>query len=1003
MVPLKDIGPRLRALNDLMPYRVREVLLVSSFYDAFILEEDGYLTERIFAEYKDLNLTSSPRVTHVSTGEEALRAMENRRFDLVITMTRLADMDVVSFGRKVKELRPGRPVVLLALDESELQGMPVELDREALDGVFLWTGDASILLAIIKHIEDADNLDYDIATAGVRVIIVVEDTVRHYSKFLGLLYNAILGQAQSIMGEGLNDAQRIHRLRARPKVLLTHTYEGAVELFERYRDNVVAVISDIRYPRAGRHDPDAGVELARHIRKQMPWLPLLLQSADTGNAERAKEVQADFVHKTSISLLHDIRSFLINNLGFGDFVFRTPKGREVARVGDLREMAHCIADVRPDSLEYHATNNHISTWLMARCEFELARRVRPVTMADFDGDIERVRDYILSVFEESRRTTRRGVITEFAPHTFDAQSPFTRLGSGSIGGKARGIAFVNAMLHRGRISERFSELPIAVPQTLVICTDIFDRFLEANDLREVAHHSQNDDEIIRRFLAARLPDSIRNDLRAVLACMDGPLAVRSSGLLEDSAFEPFAGIYATYMLPNNHPDPETRLAELSVAIRMVYASTFCEHARSYIERTPHRIEEEKMAVIIQRVVGQQHGDRYYPHCAGVAQSINHYPVGNQDAQDGVVLMAVGLGRTVVQGGGALRFSPSDPDVLPQFSSPRAAMRNSQRDFWGINMSGERVDLLAGEEATLRRYPLRDAESDGTLGLMASVYCAEDDRVREGLHHKGPRLVTFANILRSDAIPLADALDMLLEIHTKAMAGPIQMEFAVDLGDWGRWDLPEAERAKPTLHVLQVRATGRRQPVDVDMDFIDPEDIICRTPHCLGTGVHDTIRDVVYIKNKNFSPAKTSIMAEQVGKFNKALKAEQAPYMLIGPGRWGSSDPWLGIPVQWSQINNAEVIIEASPLGYHVEPSQGTHFFQNITSLQIGYLTVPPDDDEAFIDWEWFDSLPAVSETEYLRHVRLEKPLEVRVDGVTSVGVILRPSENNPRLDMEMME
>ncbi len=988
-----DIGTRFHALNHLMPHRIREVLLVSSLYDAFILEEDGYLAERIFTEFKDLNLTSSPRVTHVSTGEAAIQAMGSRRYDLVITMTRLADMDVISFGRKVKALRPGRPVVLLALDEGELQGMPANLDREAIDGVFLWTGDANILLAIIKFIEDRENIANDIEVAGVRVIIVVEDTVRHYSQFLGLLYTAILAQAQSLLGEGLNDAQRIHRLRARSKVLLATNYEDAVALFERYKENVVAVISDIRYPRGGELDPDAGVKLARHIRVSVPDLPILLQSADPLKETLAAEIRARFVHKNSASLLHDVRAFLIDNLGFGDFVFRLPNGYEVGRVRDIREMRLMVRHVNAESLRYHADFNHISTWLMARCEFELASKLRPITAHDYNDDIEALRSHLISLLEEGHRQIHLGVISEFAHETFGEHVPFTRLGSGSIGGKARGIAFVNAMLYRGQLQERFPELPIHVPQTLVICTGIFDRFLEENHLREFAYGCKDDELLARRFLESTLPGGIRNDLRTMLHRIHGPLAIRSSGLLEDSAFEPFAGVYSTFMLANNHPDAETRLGALSTAIKMVYASTFFERARAYIDRTPHRIEEEKMAVIVQQVVGQQYGERFYPHFAGVAQTINHYPVGRQRAEDGVVLVGLGLGRIVVQGGGTLRFSPADPDNLPQLSSPRAALRNTQRDFWAIDMAQSHADLLQGEEVTLGRYTLQDAEDDGTLEAVASVFCAEDDRIREGLHNRGPRLVTFANVLRAEEVPLAKALKMLLDVHTTAMGCPVQIEFAVDMGDWGRWDLPEARRRRPALHVLQLRPMStRRKPASFVSERLsrDPSSpLLCQTRQCLGTGLYEGIQDIIYVKHEGFSAANTPKMAQEVGEINGQLVAERRPYLLIGPGRWGSSDPWLGIPVQWSQINGAQVIIEASPPGYHVEPSEGTHFFQNITSLQIGYLTVPPGDDEASMDWAWLDALKPAHETGFLRHVKLDKPLVVKIDGAGSRAVIER--------------
>ncbi len=987
-----ELDPRAKRLNALMPHRVREVLLVSSHYDAFILEEDGYLTERIWTQYKELNLTSSPRVTHVSTGEEAIRAMEWRRFDLVITMTRLADMDVLNFGRRVKELRPRRPVVLLAMDEAEMRGINRRDIEGAIDGVFLWTGDANILLAVIKLIEDRENVDHDILAAGVRVILVVEDTVRHYTKFLPVLYNAILAQAQSLITEVLNDAQRIHRLRARPKVLLTHDWESAVDLINLYRNNLAAVISDIRYPRGGVVDPDAGYLLCQHIRKILPDVPVLLQSADPLKKEQAARLGFQFVHKYSKNLLRDIEGFLSFNLGFGDFVFRTPDGRDVARVSDIQEMVHTVPHVDERALLFHAEHNHISTWLMARCEFELARKVRRKRFADF-ANVDEMREWLVDALRSRRFDANIGIISEFDGVTYTVDSPFTRVGEGSIGGKARGVAFLNFLLLRTRLPKQFPEMGIHVPQTLVLCTGIFDQFLDENGLRHLDWDAMRDEDIARRFLYARLPDGIRRQMREVLSQLRFPLAVRSSSLLEDSAAQPFAGVYATYMLPNNHPDIETCLAELCVAIRLVYASTFFANARGYIDRTPHRIEEEKMAVMIQRLVGKEHGPdgaAFYPSIAGVAQSLNHYPVGHQKAEDGVALVALGLGRIVVEGGETLRFSPVTPEIMPQLSSPTAALKNTQKTFWTLAMHRERADLMQGEDSTLERLTLKDAEDHGTLKLVGSVYCPEDDRIRDGLNHAGPRLVTLSHVLKAGVIPLAPALDKILGVCRKGMGRDVQIEFAVDMGDWGAPRRRGRERAKPRLYALQLRPLGLGgEKILADMHEVPNEELLVRTTHCLGTGIITDIEDVVYVDNAAFDPKFTREMAKQIGEINDRLVAENRPYLLIGPGRWGSSDSWLGIPVQWSQIRGAKVIVEASPEGYHVDPSQGSHFFQNITSLRIGYLTVPPGDRAAFVDWAWLDGFEPKSKTQYLRHVRLERPLEIQLDGSTPRALVAK--------------
>jgi len=984
---------RYRKFHDLMPHRVREVLLVSSLYDAFILQEDGHLSEQIFLEYKELSLSSAPRFTHVTTAEAALKALENRRFDLVLVMPRLPDMELYRFGRKVKKLRPGRPVVVLAFESKEVNRLRALVSPDSIDAVFIWNGDAKILLAVTKYIEDRENCDHDIAVADVRVILVIEDDIRFYSSFLAHLYPELMKQSQSLFSEGFNRLQKLMRMRTRPKILHASNYEEAMRLIKKYRDNLLGIISDVGFPREGVHDREAGLKLIEEVRNCAPDMPALLQSFDEDYAAKAQELGVHFVNKYSTSLLYEIGRFLKDYLGFGPFVFRRPDGTEIMRASDVRELEKIIKQVPADSLEYHAQRNHVSNWLMARSEFELAARLKPQQVSDFPS-VEDVRQHLLAELKKLREETRRGVIADFSVEKFEPDTIFQRIGHGSLGGKARGLAFLNLLLTSKPYNGMMAGMPVQIPQTFVLATDWFDRFMDRNQLHEFAYRTDDDETIATRFVQAELPNDLRENLDVIVDKVTCPLAVRSSSMLEDDMLHPFAGIYRTIMIPNSQSDRTARLQNLCNAVKLVFASTFFRNAKAYVENTAHRVEEEKMAVVIQRLVGQQYGDRFYPHFAGVAHSYNYYPLGPVKAEDGVMQMVLGLGRLVVDGGQGLRFCPRYPAVAPQMATPELVWKNSQNQFYALDLNCCDITPESYILSNLRLYDLPLALDDGPLKLVGSIYNKQDDTIVEGGDAKGPWVVTFNNILKHQSVPLAPAMVELLKLTSSGLGTAVELEFAVDMGDVGRRTRRGQPRRRPTLFPLQLRPTVTQDSLtELQVEVFAPEQVVCRSNQALGHGRVEELTDIVYVKNENFDPAKSPQIARQVGTINQQLRQDKRPYVLIGPGRWGSSDHWLGIPVQWAQISGAKIIIEASPSGYNVDPSQGTHFFHNITSLQIGYFTIPPGSQPTdrtngnFVDWEWLDRQPALDETEYLRHVRLEKPLVALIDGRENVGVI----------------
>ncbi|HVP11523.1 MAG TPA: PEP/pyruvate-binding domain-containing protein [Phycisphaerae bacterium] len=978
-LPFEEFATGLLAFHRLFASRVQDVLLVCSLYESFILEEDGLVADLILSKYQELNLSHAPQVSHVSTGEQALRLIKDRHFDLVITMTRLGDMEVPVFAAAVKCIKPELTVIVLTDDPREVAPYSSIEKRGAIDRFFMWYGDAKILLAIIKHVEDRLNVEHDTRVGDVRVIILIENSMRFYSSYLPLIYTELMKQTQALMAEGINPVHKLLRMRARPKILLAETFEQAWGFYTKFRSNLLGVISDVRFSRDGVLDSEAGLEFVRRVKKESPQMPVLLQSSDASHERAAAELGACFLHKKSMRLLQELRGFILNNFGFGDFVFRMPDGREVARATDLRDMVEKLRQVPDESLLYHGGSDHFSNWLMARTEFELAARIRPRKVSEF-ADAAGLRKYLIDTLSEFYERSQAGVIADFSRRQFSRAVPFARIGGGSIGGKARGLAFINALLKRYDVRHRWPGVRVAVPNSAALGTEIFDSFLEENRLGEVLVQDRDDEELARVFLACELPQAVRNDLAAFVQSVHCPLAVRSSSLLEDSHGQPFAGIYRTYMIPNNHPDEVVRLEQLCNAVKLVYASTFFRAARHYQEATGHHGEEEKMGVILQELVGAQYEDRYYPTFSGVARSYNFYPLGRLKPEDGIACVALGLGKMVVEGGEMLMFSPKYPQVLPQFSTAEDMLANAQRTFFALDMRHPGPYRSADADQNLIRSDLDVAERDGTLAAIGSVYCPEDDAVYDGIVRAGSRLVTFAHVLKAGVFPLAEILTFLVEIGQQAMACPIEIEFAVNM------------KAEPMqFSLLQMRPTVSDEAFEqVSLENVDQDKLVCYSPQTMGNGYIRNVRDIVFVKPEAFDSAHTRSIVGELSQVNENLRKAGRPCLLIGPGRWGSADPWLGIPVMWEHISAAQVVVESSLENFVVAPSQGSHFFQNLTCLRVGYLTVNPTAGGGFVDWDWLERQPAVTETKFLRHVRFDEPLEVRLDGRTRRGMIFKP-------------
>lgn len=966
---------RFHAFQNLMRQRVKQVLLVCSLYDSFILEEDGQLYEKLYSEHHNLSLITVPGLQRVSTGREALQlASVPGEFDLIITTLHLGDMHALEFAEQVRAADLGIPVVLLTYDERGLNELASRSDMSAFEKVFLWQGDFRILIAIIKHIEDRMNVEHDTRAVGVQSVILIEDNVHFYSSYLPMIYEQLFAHSLSLLSEGSNAAQRFLRMRARPKILLCTTYEEAWHYYVTYARCILGVISDIKFPHQGIVDPEAGLLFTRHVKQSNPDVPILLQSNSPELQSRAEGLGASFLLKSSPILLQELQRFMKEQFSFGDFVFRRPDGSVEDRAKDMRELEQKVQEISEESLRYHAERNHFSSWLKARTEFWLAHRWRASQVSHFDT-IEDVRRYMVTSLRQYRRERSRGLVVDF--DAADHQD-FARVGGGSLGGKARGLGFVAWLLQRFNLRDVFPGVRIHVPEAVVLGTDIFDRFLDTNNLREFALQCPDDDELLARFLAGRFPEDVLAQLSAFIDGVRHPLAIRSSSLLEDSRYLPFAGVYHTHMLANNHQSERVRHQQFVDAVKRIYASTFSSHAKAYVRSTPYRLEEEKMAVIVQKLVGTAHGDRFYPDFSGVLRSHNYYPRPPMTTTDGIATVALGLGETVMEGHQSLRFCPRYPRHSTQFASTSDTLKNSQRHFYALKLppadSGEPADVK------LDRFNLLTAEKDGVLANLASTYSHENNAIYDGVAREGPRVVTFAPILKNDLFPLAGILEMMAEMGRWAMASPVEIEFAVNLS------------ARPReFAFLQMRPmVAAHELEELNIADLSHDGLICRSERVLGNALISDVRDIVMTDPGVFDRSKSREAAQEFALYNAELLKEGRPYIAIGVGRWGSADPWLGIPVTWDQIAGARVIVEAGLKDLTVEPSQGTHFFQNLTSFGVGYFTVGELTADEFVDWGWLAAQEPKSRRNFVRHLRFDNAVIVKMNGHDNQGGICKP-------------
>ena len=966
----------------LMAKRIHEVLFVASPYDFYMMEEEGLLADRISDEYTLLHLTNAPAITRAATAEEALDAAEHRKFDLVITGLRVGKgNNAFDMADSIKKLQPGVPIVLLTPEGGKTPTTSKVYDIPPVDKVFYWQGDSRLFLAIIKSFEDKANAEHDCLVEQVRTIILLEDSPHFFSAYLPLIYTELVQQTRSLIVEGATADEKLLRMMSRPKILMAERFEDAAALYRQYKDTILGIISDIRFPRRGKLDPEAGFAFTEMVKKDNPDVPVLLQSKDAANAYRAAALGAAYVDKNSPHLLGELSEFIKSYFGFGEFIFRDKNGKEVGRAETLFEMEQILKKVPNESLEYHSDRNHFSNWLFARGEFELAARIRPKKVSDF-ASIDDMRKDTIENLKEARIARRKATIARFSELNLDRSMPFMRFGGGSIGGKGRGIGFMSKVLSSPEISRRFKGAQIQVPQTAAIGTDVFDQFMERNRLSSVAMDETDNAKIAKAFLKAEIAPKIVGELAAFLKRSEGPLAVRSSSLSEDSLSQPFAGLYSTYLLPNNHPDFEEKLRQFLAAIKLVYASTYYNDPKAFMEANGISVESEKMAVIIQGVVGSDHNGHYYPDVAGVAQSYNFFPVGYMNPEDGIAQLVMGLGTMAVRGERALRFCPKYPAILPQFGSPRDILSRSQRSFQAVNMSDPSPILFTDEDVTLTTLDLDVAEKDGVLAKLGAVYSSEDDVVYEGLTREGPRLVTFSQILKDGLFPLADIVAEVLEIGSAGMGCPVEIEFAANF---------ISEDKPRSFSFLQVRPlVSGEEEEEVSIEGIERKQCIASSARAMGNGVFNDIHDIVYVKRDAFDLERTAEVAAEIGKFNQRFVDDGSHYILMGFGRWGTANALLGIPVAYSQISHAKVICEISTPQVDVEPSQGTHFFHNITSCKIGYLAIGSAGETDFIDWKWLDKQSVVGETDFVKHIRVKKPTSTRINGRESMGVILKP-------------
>lgn len=962
----------------LMTKRIFNVLLVANPYDAFMLEDDGRIDEKIFIEYMNLSLRYPPRFTQVSTEEDAWKQLGNTMFDLVICMPGSDNSDTFDIARQIKEKYPHIPLVVLTPFSHGIKERMEHEDLSIFEYVFCWLGNTDLLVSIIKLIEDKMNLEHDIKEVGVQMILLVEDSIRFYSSVLPNLYKFVLRQSQEFATEALNEHQRTLRMRGRPKIVLARSYEEAMDLYNKYQNNTLGIISDARYPREGKIDPHAGIRFLTEVRSRDPFIPLILQSAEVSNKEFALSCGAQFIDKNSKKMNIDLREAVSENFGFGDFIFRNPNTmEEVVRVHNLKELQNAIFSIPAESFLYHISRNHISRWLYSRAIFPVAEFLKQITWESLQ-DIDAHRQIIFEAIVKYRKMKNQGVVAVFQRDRFDRYSNFARIGDGSLGGKGRGLAFIDNMVKRHAEFEEFENASVVIPKTVVLCTDIFDEFMDMNQLYQVALSDADDETILRAFLRAKLPDRLVEDFFAFFDVVKSPIAIRSSSLLEDSHYQPFAGIYSTYMIPYL-TDKYEMLRMLSDAIKGVYASVYYKDSKSYMQATSNVIDQEKMAVILQEVVGTQYGDRFYPSISGVARSINYYPINDELAEEGTVSLALGLGKYIVDGGLTLRVCPYHPDKVLQTSEMEMALRETQTRFYALDLKNMGQNFSLDDGFNLLKLPVKEAENDGSLNYIASTYDPYDMVIRDGIYPGGRKVITFANILQHDVFPLARILQLVQKYGQGEMRRPVEIEFAVNLN---------AAEKKGVFYLLQIRPmVDMKADLNEDLDAIPEDQLLLKSVNSLGQGIMDDIQDVIYVKTEGYSASNNQLIVYDIEKLNKRFLDEGKHYILIGPGRWGSSDTWLGIPVKWPNISAARVIVEAGLTNYRVDPSQGTHFFQNLTSFGVGYFTINAYMNDGLYNQELLNSMPAVEETKYLRWVHFDKPLAVKMNGKKKIGVV----------------
>ena len=971
------------SFQNLMQKRIFNVLLIASPYDAFMMEEDGRVEEQLYFEYVSLNLSSPPRVVQVAHTEDALEMLSIKNFDLIITMPGVDISETFVGARTIKKIYPHIPIVALTPFSKEVSRRLAQEDVSGIDYVFSWLGNVDLLLAIIKLLEDKMNADNDVLDVGVQMILLVEDSVRFYSSVLPHIYKFLLTQSKEFSTEALNEHEQMLRMRGRPKVMLARDYEEAMAIYAKYGSNMLGVISDVSFKKDGEKDNYAGIKLAKFFREKDPYLPIIVESSEVENAQHVQDFDGIFIDKNSKKLPVDLGKAIMKNFGFGDFVMNDPNtGEEIIRIKSLKDMQDHIFDIPTDALYYHASSNDISRWLYSRAMFPIAEVVKQHRFDSLE-EAPAVRQLFFDLIVKYRKMKNRGVVAIFKKDRFDHYSNFARIGQGSLGGKGRGLAFIDSIIKKNPICDNFNGVTISIPRTVVLCTDIFDEFMTSNDLYPIALSDLPDEKILQSFLQARLPDWLIEDFFALFEVVDKPLAIRSSSLLEDSHYQPFAGIYSTYMIPHVE-DKYEMLRMLSNAIKGVYASVFYADSKAYMTATSNVIDQEKMAVIIQEVVGDYHKDYYFPSFSGVGRSLNYYPINDEQPEDGVTEIAIGLGKYIVDGGLSLRFSPRHSEKVLQTSTLDLALRDTQTRFYALDMHKIDHEFNVDDGFNISKVKVQDFASTGALKYMVSTFDYIDQMLRDNEFGNGRRVVTFANMLQHDAYPLASAIDFMLSKGQDEMCRPIEIEFAGVVDENGEF--------KGRIYWLQIRPIiDRKDLVDESVLHIEDKNVLLKSNTALGHGNIDNVSTIMYVRPENFSPSNNSLIAREIEKLNRSFVANNENYILIGPGRWGSSDTALGIPVKWPNISAARLIVESSLSNYRIEPSQGTHFFQNLTSFGVGYFTINPSSADGIYDIDYLNSLDASYESEFVRIVKFEHPLAIGINGLKGVGVVAKPN------------